>query len=72
MTAPPPPLPFPDLERVYERIASAIDTAGPERESVMLTKLALSLAPRLGDLAAVESCIDMALQDLAPTEGTRS
>ena len=72
MTAPNPPLSFPDLERVYERIAAAIDAAGPARESVMLTKLALSLAHRLDDLAAVEACIDMALQDLEPTEGTRT
>lgn len=71
MTAPPTPLPFADLERVYERLAAAIDRAGPERECVMLTKLALSLAHRLGDLSVVETCIDMALQDLEPTAEKR-
>lgn len=69
MTMPHPPLQFAELERVYEKIAAAIDAVGPERESVMLAKLALSLAHRLGDAAAVEACIDMALQDLAPAEG---
>lgn len=72
MTAPPPPLPFADLERIYERLAAAVDTAGPERETVMLTKLALSLAHRLGDLSVVETCIDMALQDLEPNGGNES
>lgn len=72
MTAPNSTLPFPDLERVYERLAAAIDTAGSERESVMLTKLALSLAHRLGDLSVVETCIDMALQDLEPNGGNES
>lgn len=65
MNAPQQALPFADLERVYERLAAAIDQVGPERESVMLAKLALALAHRLGDADAVDACIDMALQDLA-------
>ena len=68
MTSNRPPLAFQDLERVYEKVAAAIDVVGPERESVLLAKLALALAHHLGDSAIVERCIDMALQD--PTEST--
>jgi Protein of unknown function (DUF2783) len=65
-------MPFTDLERIYEKLAGAIDRAGPERESLMLAKLALALANRLGDAVAVEACIDMAIEDLDTTEGRAS
>lgn len=61
---------FADLERVYENLAVAIDRVGPDRETIMLAKLVLSLAHRLGDRAAVEACIAMALEDLETPEGT--
>ena len=57
-------LPFADLEAVYDRIATGIDQAGPEQESLFLAKLAFALAHHLGDRAAVDRCIDMALLDI--------
>ena len=57
-------LPFADLEVVYDRLAEAIDAAGPERESLFLAKLALLLSRRLGERAAVEEAIAVALADL--------
>jgi hypothetical protein len=53
---------FEHLERVYEGLAKAIDQAGPAREALLLTKLALLLAERLGDIDAVEACIADALE----------
>ena len=58
-------LPFEHLERAYERLADAIDQAGPEQESLFLAKLALTLAHELGDIAAFERSIAVALTDLA-------
>lgn len=55
---------FDDLEAVYERLAAAIDRAGPEDEALFLAKLALALAHRLDDRAAVEAAIAAALLDL--------
>lgn len=72
MTTVNPGLAFADLERVYEALAGAIDKVGPGRESVMLAKLTLVLAHRLGDRAVVEQCIEMALQDLLEGEGRQS
>ncbi len=57
-------LPFADLEAVYDRIAEGIDQAGPEKESLFLAKLAFSLAHHLGDRAAVDHCIEVALADI--------
>lgn len=60
------PMPFDDLEQVYETLATAIDRAGPQCEALFLAKLALALAHRLADLAAVEAAIAEALLDLPP------
>ena len=54
-----------DLEEVWERLAEAIDRAGPEREALFLSKLAVLLADALGDRARVERLIEAALEDLA-------
>ena len=63
-------MPFEDLERVYECLAEAIDRAGPGSEALFLTKLALALGHKLGDAAAFEDAIAIALQDLpAPKDG---
>ena len=43
-------MPFEDLEIAYETLATAIDSAGPEREALFLTRLALVLGHELGDL----------------------
>ena len=58
-------LPFPDLEQVYEALAQANDRAGPEHEALLLTKLALTLAHRIGDLDAFRAALAAAEQDLA-------
>ena len=59
------PMPFEDLEAAYEALATAIDSAGAEREALFLTRLALLLANQLGDIAAFKSAVDSALEGLA-------
>jgi hypothetical protein len=53
-----------DLERLWERLADAIDTAGPDRERLFLAKLALVLANELADPSRTEILICAALDDL--------
>lgn len=60
------PMPFEDLEQVYEMLAEAIDRAGPEQEALFLAKLALTLAHRTGDLQAFRESVTIALDDLTP------
>jgi hypothetical protein len=52
---------FEELERVYERLANAVDRAGPEGTPLLLVKLVLVLANRCDDSAfainAMESCL---------------
>jgi hypothetical protein len=57
-------MPFDDLEAAYEALATAIDTAGEQREALFLTRLALVLGRELGDIAAFRSAIRTALEDL--------
>ena len=57
-------LSVPDLEQVYDALATAIDTAGPEKSELFLVKLALLNAHALGDADAVQRHIQAALQDL--------
>jgi len=57
-------MPFDDLEAAYEALATAIDTAGEQREALFLTRLALVLGHELGDIAAFRSAIRTALEDL--------
>ena len=57
-------MPFDDLESAYETLATAIDSAGPEREALFLTRLALALANQLGDIAAFRNAIGTALEGL--------
>ncbi|GAA6153211.1 DUF2783 domain-containing protein [Pseudoteredinibacter isoporae] len=52
------------LETIYDHLYQAIDTAGPEKETKMLTKLALILANQLGDCEQVLSAIAIAEKDL--------
>lgn len=53
-----------DFEAAYETLATAIDSAGPEREALFLTRLALLLGHELGDIAAFRNAIRMALDGL--------
>ena len=52
------------LETVYDRLAEAIDTAGPAKSELFLVKLALLSAKALGDAGLFRHQIDTALQDL--------
>jgi hypothetical protein len=57
-------MPFEQLETVYESLALAVDSAGPAREALFLSKLVLLLAQRLGEAALVQQDIATALRDL--------
>lgn len=59
-------MPFADFEKVYACLAEAIDRAGPQHETLFLTKLALALGRQLGDPAAFQDATAMALADLDP------
>ena len=54
-----------NLEKLWERLAEAIDRAGREREVLFLSKLTLLLGNEMQDLARVEQLIETALQDLS-------
>jgi hypothetical protein len=57
-------MPFEEFETAYETLALAIDSAGPEREALFLTRLALVLGHELGDIAAFKKAIGTALEGL--------
>ncbi len=52
------------LETVYDALAQAIDTAGPDKAQLFLVKLALLNANALGDAAVFLTHVDLALKDL--------
>ncbi len=52
------------LEALWERLAEAVTTAGPEREALFLAKLALLLGREIGDMPRIEALIATALRDL--------
>lgn len=53
-----------DFEAAYETLATAIDSAGPKREALFLTRLALLLGHELGDIAAFRKAIRTALEGI--------
>jgi hypothetical protein len=57
-------MPFEDFETAYEALATAIDSAGPQREALFLTRLALVLGHELGDVTTFRKAIKSALEDL--------
>ena len=57
-------MPSADFETAYETLATAIDSAGPEREALFLTRLALVLAHELGDIAVFQNAVKTALDGL--------
>lgn len=57
-------LTIPGLEQVYDQLASAIDTVGPDKTELFLVKLALMNANALADPALFRAHIDAALNDL--------
>ena len=52
------------LEQVYDRLATAIDQAGPEKSELFLVKLALLNAKAMGRPDLFEAHIEAALKDL--------
>lgn len=66
------PLPFDAMERIYDRLADAIDRAGPDNEAVFLTKLVLLMAHQAGPALDVEACMDSALGTVAMTSPSKS
>ena len=63
-------LALPDLERFYDDLAAAIDQAGT-KDRLLLAKLVLLMANRLGDADTLTALLDCAKQDLGspPVEG---
>ena len=57
-------MPFDDLETAYEALATAIDTAGEQKETLFLTRLALVLAHEMGDIATFRKAVATALEDI--------
>lgn len=54
-------LPFADLEKVYERLATTLDEVPEDRQSLLLAQLALALAHRIPDVEQVMAAIDEAV-----------
>ena len=52
------------LEQVYDRLATAIDEAGPEKSELFLVKLALLNAKAMGRSDLFEAQVVAALKDL--------
>ena len=52
------------LEQVYDRLATAIDEAGPEKSELFLVKLALLNAKAMGRSDLFEAQVEAALKDL--------
>lgn len=59
-----PALIVPELERVYDTLASAIDQAGPDKATLFLVKLALLNANALADSQQFVRHTEAALRDL--------
>lgn len=66
MSSNPPPkaLSIPELEQVYDQLATAIDAVGPDHTERFLVKLALMNANALADPDLFQAHIDAARRDL--------
>lgn len=64
MTAPAQALTVPDLETVYDQLATALDAVGPDKSELFLVKLALLNANALADAARFQSHLEAAAADL--------
>ncbi|NUU42577.1 DUF2783 domain-containing protein [Tardiphaga robiniae] len=53
-----------DLERIWEKLANAIDAAGSGKEVLFLSKFAILASKELNDGQQVERLVDIALEDL--------
>ena len=61
---PPKALSIPELEQVYDQLATAIDAIGPDQTERFLVKLALLNANALADPDLFQAHIDAARRDL--------
>jgi len=57
-------LTIPDLETVYDALATAIDQAGPDKATLFLVKLALLNANALASADVFQHHVQAALQDI--------
>jgi len=57
-------LTVPELETVYDTLATAIDQAGQEKTTLFLVKLALLNANALGNAELFQAHLQAALQDI--------
>jgi len=64
MTRPTHSISIPDLEVVYDSLATAIDDAGPEKATLFLVKLALLNANALASADIFQTHVQAALRDL--------
>lgn len=64
-------LTFPELERLYDELATAIDAAGPEQESIFLTKLVLSMAQSFGQGDRTSALIQACLREPSAAPGSQ-
>jgi hypothetical protein len=63
----------PARDRLYAALALAIDEAGPEREALFLSRLALVLFESLGDETAASQAVADARRELpSPSLSARS
>jgi len=53
-----------ELELALEMLAEAINAAGAEKETLLLSKLCFTLANELADLGILQAAIDTAERDL--------
>ncbi len=53
-----------ELELALEMLAGAINEAGAEKETLLLSKLCFTLANELADLKILQTAIDTAKKDL--------
>lgn len=49
-----------DFDKAYEMIAVAIDRVGPKKDKLFLSKLCLTLAAQMEDLATLKEAIRIA------------
>ena len=55
---------FADLEVVYDELVLALDQAGPDKELLLLTKLALVLADQVACIETFKEALHTAAQDI--------
>ena len=63
-SSPTPSISIPELEVVYDSLATAIDQVGQEKASLFLVKLALLNANALGHADIFQANLQAALRDL--------